>query len=284
MDTLYSRTGNQDQNALALHFFEVGYHLWRLLEVVHQRKQKEEVERLLVRTRESLNWLKKYATLPDSRAQIAANQIGVHLDKAHQAGLSFAGLESTLGIARSATSLSGDGSDPARAWFLVGLYAAAADLCTASPQPKELFHDADKELLDCLGPIIRCSAAVRLLNQVQHLKHSRFDSISGWLRAHGSKLWEPVQSPRVNPRFNRREIQDVEYKVLVAARTYAYGEGAAGLSVKELEALTKNPSSANALSKLRKYPETRPFLSPRGKLKFIGIAPEPPANSPMLKK
>lgn len=279
MERLYDlNSGGNDQNALALYFFLLGYHSAELYIPVakggkYPTKTLQELRAAILRIRE-------YSSL-GTPAHLVADNISLYFERVTQSAGSTSPIRissaGTMYAAVRAAANRTDEVDPARKWIIPGLLTADCDsVIKESGQLKRkdtsILHD---NLIALIGQKRTSRIIVEITNPATKIKP--LVSISEWLKANAQSLWEPSVKRGIKPKFNGKPITGTEYDVLATLRRHAYAdEMHHGLTSEELAKHSGHPFASHALKMLRAYAETKGFINVKGPPLFVREAPLPP--------
>jgi hypothetical protein len=275
-------SGCNDQNVLALHFFEAGYHLWSMV-VASGQGNHEKCMASVEGFKSYLNAIQAYAKI-NTPAWLTADLARQELEgilQSHSDLLLPAGKIKML-CRKVKSSVNIDKHKPvdiACRWLIVGMETAALDLIVEAKASRNEINKQKLQLTQAWNNVIT-QADSRNNIRLGKTSPSFVDTkhVRQWLKVNAQAIWEPAICKEEKHRFNGRVLSDAEFTIMVTLRKYACGSTAMGLTVVELQKKSGVPSARNCLPKLRKYPETRGFISPGPPLRFIGEAPEPPEN------
>lgn len=250
--------GQNDQNRLAPLILRVGYYL-QLLQTTKPDAKHEDALRDVV---DELIGACLPATRAYDFATLVRNRMNTH---GHIRG----GWDLIIRMASSGAGNpeSEPDPDPARKWFFVGQYMAAAET-----------YDSDqlKELSRWLKNVVAETFSEEMRERAHKTKCSLLDVTLALLNEQSPALWQPSVVDGQKPRFNGREITLIQYNTLVVLATH--GRGERGMSNVALVRLVGSSSARNTVRMLRKYPETKPFINSNGRPRFIGKYAPPPRD------
>ena len=279
MATLYPLIpGCNDQNALAIHFFNVGFGVWRLVDAAIDKIKLPATQPDVDALRKSLQMIKRLSK-EDTPARIFASAVERAVDKCcttgHAAGRLLLGdAKMICSTGRTAATVrEAHEEDQSRRWFLIGIFTAGCDLQPHRERTRDPLRAVDNDFLKIIVPVVGDRVASRLIMQATGSNSLLHDTVIGYLNANAQALWQPPDQHGTTCRFNGRELSNVEYEIM----ELVFHAGQIGLTTKQLTAT--HPSGANVLGRLRKYPETKPYLSLRSPARFISPAPPPPSSS-----
>lgn len=186
MKKLYCRIDDEiEENAIAQHFFNVGYHLRQLIETstmsIQSRKWKPQLNIL----RSELSALTAYK---HHSTEWSAPKISAALAEAVQNGVkgrpNFADLRIVFAVGKSTTRVEEEyREENPRAWFMVGILAANCDLLPMKATSNDELREVDLVLLNFLGSVIKRGEAESLVRRAYNANSTLQNAITDWLHA-----------------------------------------------------------------------------------------------------
>lgn len=268
-----------DQNALALHFFLIGYHCQVLIaSAVNPVKCPV---RTLPELGAHIRAVLEYSA-PGTPARVAGESMMRYYQQTLQAtrnSLSARRAADLLYAAVRAAANAND-ADPSRKWTVPGLLAAGLDLEARKPQRPALSTLLRNSLGSVLGQKQKQSVEA-IMGEIGGGRSKALVAISDWLENNAKAFWVPPSAERgTQPGFNGGTLTDAEYDVLAAIRRHAYHRDTrVALSTVKLKSLSGRDSAPRVLAQLRKLPQTKAFINARGSALFIRDAPPPPDSA-----
>lgn len=281
---LYGRslvTGDMDSAVLPV--FLIGYWVGALEILAADNQELEVLEPALL---ELDNALESAVDIPKhfENCQRAIQMIRQQLESIPESGasnrISIGNAIHTMSrILNSAGSVEGVGErEPIRGWFIIGLRAGWWD---KGDETEETWVPSDSHLQKTL----LTKEAVQNFKASLGSSTDRLGDVKHWLGQCKPPIWVPPGKSR-KASFNGRELTEAEYDVLIAI--YKYGRACSvegpsnddskGLTTQELVDTSGRASAANSLSELRRWPETKEYISGKGEgpVRFVREVPPPP--------
>ena len=184
MKTLYLCINQpNDENVIAQHFFNVGYHLRQLIETSTMGPRSRKWKQPLNTLRSELQALKAYrcSDTEGSEPKMILHALEEAVANGVKGRPTFADLRIVLATGRSMTSVEEEYREHSLgAWFMVGVLAANWDLLS---HPYDGLHEVEQALLNYLGSIIQRREAEKLIEHAYHAHDTLQNVITDWLHA-----------------------------------------------------------------------------------------------------